>query len=864
MLKNLLTLSLAAATLASGKERPNILFIFSDDHRHDLIGKVNPLIDTPHLDALADSGVRFNRAYVTTAICSPSRAASLSGRYGSRNGVPTLSDPLTFPLATFAHDLAKAGYRTAHAGKWHLGTTPSAAGFQHYARINSNGSWFNRNIDTNIAGVAGNLSGTFYETFMADVVIDWIDDHTTHHADDPFIMWWCNQVPHVDGALKYPDVKTDPANKIQHTPWGSTGGYHATYNVADMLVPGNWSDPLTTKPSYLATSRFVTKSGTEDYGGPGGYTNPAAGVRNATLGEDNVQNHQLRYNASITALDAEIGRVIARLEDPNGDSNTDDSILDNTWIIFMGDNGWQTGHHKFTSKVLAYEEASRVPLIIKAPGVTARVENQFALNIDLTAMFYNLAGLPAPPHLQGRNLRKLVQDTTTPWRDKFYYEAVTPEASLDAEPHDAIRTDQHKLIRTYASAADAAANTSVVFEELYDLIADPIEMVNLAGDPAHAATKASLITDLETEKAAIATSPDPALPTGANLLDNPSFDTGDKTGWDSSPSTGAGDQSNVVTTPLDRGSHSLQFNSGSASSAVQQLGFGLQDFTADWLFQYDGVISNRVMNIQARSNNSDRLNIRITAGAVQFYDGSTWTTPTGVAGTNAFEVGTVYQFTLTGLDWGDTTSTASDAGTYTLSWVDLEDGSSNGSYASTGQSNNGYRFAMPNTLENGELQGLRFLDDFGNTSDPAWRIDTVSLQNLTPSPATNPNTSFTTWSASHSLVGNTVDSDSDSDGLTDGLEYFFLTNPSQSQPNPFAISRNLSGCLEIRFPLNAVLSGVDWDLIYSKDLTGDWKPISCAITTESSDGSADQLLAVPAPTGDDTGFFRLSACFFGQ
>lgn len=175
----------------------------------------------------------------------------------------------------------------------------------------------------------------------------------------------------------------------------------------------------------------------------------------------------------------------------------------------MGDNGWQTGHHKFTSKVLAYEEASRVPLIIKAPGVPPRVENKFALNIDLTTMFYSLAGLPTPPHLQGRYLHHLVQDTTTLWRDKFYYEAVTPEKFLGAKPHDAIRTDQFKLIRTYASATDAAANTNIVFEELYDLSADPVEMINLAANPAHAATKASLTSALETEKTAIATSPDP-------------------------------------------------------------------------------------------------------------------------------------------------------------------------------------------------------------------------------------------------------------------------------------------------------------------------------------------------------------------
>lgn len=852
--------SLVLCLSSQAAERPNILFIFSDDHRHDLLGKVNPLIDTPHLDALADSGVRFDRAYVTTAICSPSRAAALSGRYGSRNGVPTLSDPLTFPLATFAHDLGSSGYRTAQAGKWHLGTNPSEAGFQDYARINSNGSWFNRTVNTNIPGVASSLSGTFYETFMADVVIDWIDDHTSNHGDQPFIMWWCNQVPHVDGSQKYPDVKTDPNNKVQHTPWGSAGGYRAGYDVADMLVPGNWSDPLTTKPSYLATSRFVTKSATSNYGGPGGYTNPGVGVRNATIGEDNVQQHQLEYNAAVTALDAEIGRVLARLEDPNGDSNSDDSILENTWIIFMGDNGWQTGHHKFTSKVLAYEESARVPLIVKAPGVAPRVEQKFALNIDLTGMFYSLAGLPTPTHLQGLNLRKLVQDTTTPWRDQFYYESVTPEASLGAEPHDAIRTDQFKLIRTYATAAGAATNTNVVYEELYDLDADPIEMVNLASNSAYAATKASLINALEAEKAAISASPDPGFPVGVNLLENGSFDSGDKSSWDTGISSGGNDQSTVVASPLDSGSHSLQFNSGSSTTAVQQIGFGLQDFTATWLYQFDGVASNRVMNVHARSNNAARLNLRIgSASTLQFYNGSSFGEPTGITGSNAFEVGTIYRFTLTGADWGDTASAAPDAGTYMLSWVDLGDGSSSGSFSSVGQSNNGYAFGMPNTLENGELQGLRFLDDFGNSSDPAWRIDDVTLVNHSLPPETNPNTGFSTWAVFHALGGD-LTADSDNDGLPDGLEYLFLTDPNESSSSPFRISLGTGGGVEIRFPVNAVASGVEWELVFSTDLEN-WDSMDYSVSTESSDGSTDQLLLVPDHVLGDGGFFRLKACF---
>ena len=560
-------------------QQPNILFIFSDDHRHDLLGKVNPAIMTPNLDALADSGVRFDRAFVTTAICSPSRAACLSGRYGSRNGVPTLNGPLDFPLATFAHDLAAAGYKNAQAGKWHLGTTPTGAGFHDYARINSNGSWFNRSVDTNLPGVADNLNGTFFETFMADVVIDWIDDHVATSPSQPFLMWWCNQVPHVDGAKEYPDIKTDPNDKTQHTPWGSAGGYRAFYDVADMVVPGNWADDLSTKPPYLASSRFVTNSVTESYGGTGGYTNPDPGVRNATLGEDNVQQHQLEYNASITALDEEIGRVLDRLEDPNGDGDTADSIADNTWVIFMGDNGWQTGHHKFTSKVLAYEESCRVPLIVKAPGVAPRIEDAFTLNIDLTAMFYDLAGLEVPVHLQGDNLRTLMENPATPWRSQFYYEAVFNEPSLDAEPHDAIRTEQYKLIRTYASRADAQANTGIVFEELYDLDADPIEMVNQADNPAFASVKADLVTALEAEKAAIASSPDPEVPplelTTPDLLSNPSFDASPfDTAWTNDGLAGSADSG------LTAGStqSAVLDGTGSLSQSVAGLTHATLDF----------------------------------------------------------------------------------------------------------------------------------------------------------------------------------------------------------------------------------------------------------------------------------------------
>ena len=505
----LMALAMLTIDAAFARERPNILFLFSDDHRHDLLGVVNPTVRTPHLDALADAGVRFDRAFVTTAICSPSRATVLSGRYGTRNGVATLSDPLRLPHATFVHDLSRAGYRCAHVGKWHLGTSPADAGFHQWSRIDGNGSWFQRKVDTNMSGEKPSLKGRFYESFMADVVIDWIAGHTARNGSQPFFLWWCHQVPHVDGQSRYPDVKTDSGNKTEHKPWGSPGGYRAQYDVAKMPVPGNWKDTLRGKPNYLMKSRFVTKSVSGNYGGPGGYLNSADGLRNKTVGEDNVQQHMLEYHASLTALDAEIGRVLARLQDPDGDGDKSDSIAANTWIVFMGDNGWQTGHHKFTSKVLAYEESWRVPLIVKPPAGSPRVEDKMVLNIDLAPMFHDLAGLATPAHFQGLNLRGLVENPSVAWRDAIYYEAVIAEPSLDAKPHDAIRTDDHKLIRTYESEADAIANTGKVFEELYDLKADPLEMTNLAADPDHALIKSKLTERLLAEKGTIAGSPDP-------------------------------------------------------------------------------------------------------------------------------------------------------------------------------------------------------------------------------------------------------------------------------------------------------------------------------------------------------------------
>ncbi|MCG8581899.1 MAG: sulfatase-like hydrolase/transferase [Bacteroidales bacterium] len=470
-------------------QKPNILFIFSDDHRYDLLGVVNPDIYTPEMDLLVKSGIYFRNAFVTTAICSPSRASTMTGHYGSTNGVTSLSQHIHEGEKSFAHYLCEVGYRTSLIGKWHVNNTPEDMGFQQWAYFKSNGSWFNRKIHSNIPGVS-DIVNTFVEKYNADRAIDYIADHVANYKGKPFVMWLCNQVPHVDGGLKYRPSKKSLAR----------------YDASDMPVPGNWSDGLSDKPTYLQTSVSLTKSAKQNYGGTGGYTNMEPGVRNEYLGQDNVQNHNREYYASITDWDREMGRVIKRLEDPDGDGDISDSIMGNTWIIFMGDNGWFTGHHKFTSKVLAYEESMRVPMFVRPPlnvdgssGIHPRFEDNLVINIDLTQLILAIAYISIPDNLHGMNLKKLIEDENTDWRDCVYYEA--PEKELGGNIHDSIRTGNYKYIVTYSDKIGG----QVEFEELYDLQTDSLEIKNIVDEPAYKQVKYDMQQKLKAERGRIRT-----------------------------------------------------------------------------------------------------------------------------------------------------------------------------------------------------------------------------------------------------------------------------------------------------------------------------------------------------------------------
>ncbi len=418
----------SSSALAAAETRPNILFILTDDQRFDALGcAANEIIQTPNLDKLAERGLRFENAFVTLSICSPCRAVCMTGQYNSRNGVTQIGNhKISTSSPHLPRLLRNAGYRAAMFGKWHMGDKPADLGFETFEYFTSNGPYYGRSVKV---GNETKRIDKFIDDYVADKCIDYLDDATK--SDKPFFLWMCTQVPHMNHKHE----------------WNARPETLQLYADADIQVPKSWSDDLSGKPPYLEAARSRQQA-----------------LKYGYDKQEKVVDHIRRYYAAVTEVDASIGRVLDHLEATGLD--------DNTWIVFMGDNGWLLGEHQFTSKVLAYEESIRVPMIIAGPKARTGRETRFALNIDLAPTILDLAGVPADKRMDGTSLVPILQGKNTDWRDHFVYEA--PVSQLGTHPLWAVRTKDRKYIATHMP-------DGTVFEELYDLQKDPGELNNLAG-----------------------------------------------------------------------------------------------------------------------------------------------------------------------------------------------------------------------------------------------------------------------------------------------------------------------------------------------------------------------------------------------
>jgi len=441
MLKILAVLLLSALsiTAVAAVKNPNIIFILTDDQRYDELGLLNPLLHTPNMDAIANEGVHFVNAFVTTALCSPSRATILTGQYANTHRVVDNNAPIRPGTVFFPSYLQEAGYKTGFIGKWHMGNTGDAPqpGFDKWVSFRGQGYYYpdlgkGRTSMFNVDGKA--VPQTAYITDeLTDYAVDWLD---TLKGDQPFFLYLSHKAVHAE---------FEPATR-----------HREQYAGAQVVLPASMAN---TKENYRGKPRWVKDQRSSWHGVDFPY--------HSTL---DVAAYKMQYHRTISAVDDSVGRLRDWLKAHNLD--------DNTLVVLMGDNGFMFGEHGLIDKRAAYEESMRVPLIAVGPGFSGGKQvNEVVANLDVAPTLLAVAGIDAPKHFQGRSFKALASGETLdkPWNNEFAYEYFWEYNFPQTPTTLAVRTDRYKLIQ-YHGIWDT--------EELYDLSNDPKEMNNLADDPA--------------------------------------------------------------------------------------------------------------------------------------------------------------------------------------------------------------------------------------------------------------------------------------------------------------------------------------------------------------------------------------------
>lgn len=426
-------------TQARAAERPNVVFILIDDLRDDVFGFMNhPFVETPHIDALAEGGVRFMNAFVTTSLCSPARASFLTGRYMHNHKVVDNQSRLPEELPTFPLQLQRAGYGTAFIGKWHMGGSSAAPrpGFDHWVSFRGQGTYFPKDRTLNVDGER--VPRKKYMTDeLTDYAVDWLQ---ARRSDAPFLLYLSHKGVH--GLY-------DPAPR-----------HRDRYKHADWSPPDTMADTAENnagKPLWVQDQRNSWH----------GVEFPYYGKSGQTIGE--MYRH---YCEMVLSIDESVGRVMQTLREKGLDENT--------LVLFTSDGGHLWGEHGLIDKRCAYEESMRIPLLACGPALVdaGRTVDALVANIDVAPTLLDLAGLPVPESMDGRSFRKLLTGKSEPtdWREELLYEYYWEWTYPQTPTTFALRGPRYKLIQ-YHGVRDT--------DELYDLANDPRETENLIREPQH-------------------------------------------------------------------------------------------------------------------------------------------------------------------------------------------------------------------------------------------------------------------------------------------------------------------------------------------------------------------------------------------
>jgi len=472
------TLATVLIAPAPAADRPNIIFIMSDDHAAHAIGAYGSRInETPNLDRLAREGAILTRVFATNAICTPSRAAILTGQYSHLNGV-TMFNRFDSSRTTVARLLQAGGYYTGMIGKWHLGSDP--VGFDRWEILPGQGAY----VDPVLYTATG--ENTYTGRYVTDVITELgIEFVKTRPRNKPFFLMLHHKAPHrpwqpsATQAARFKDRWIPEPETLWDSYNTRTDALHENQQrvAADLTRRDLKLQPPADLTGPALTAWLTTK--------PDTVTTTVAGQTVTLTGEPltrwKYQRYMRDYLATIQSIDDGVGRLLALL-DQSG-------IAKNTMVIYTSDQGFFLGDHGLFDKRFMYEEALRMPFLVRWPAVIKpRTRNDaIALNIDFAPTFLAAAGLPAPAEMQGRSLLPLFRGTTpADWRSSMYYRYYHDPGDHNTRAHYGVRTRTHKLIHFWKKDQ----------WELFDLVNDPSELHNLYGQPGQEELTARLKAEL--------------------------------------------------------------------------------------------------------------------------------------------------------------------------------------------------------------------------------------------------------------------------------------------------------------------------------------------------------------------------------
>jgi len=471
------------------EQRPNILFIMSDDHTSQAWGiyggLLAPYVKNTGIQRLASDGVTLENMFCTNSICVPSRAAILTGVMSHKNGVYTLGDALAPDTLNVAKLMTASGYATALIGKWHLKEEPT--GFDYYKVLPGQGRYFNPIFKTAENWEYGWKGGKEQKGFSSDIIgtesLEWIDEQD---PDKPFFL-----MTHF---------------KATHEPFHYPKRHENLLKDVTLPEPESLLEPYPRKEGRTFKGQLLdnlTKRWLKYQSDPEKFWTDYPGMPFDVTGLDSIEIRKKSYQKFVkdfircgAAIDDNIEKIITGLEKRG--------LLENTIIIYTSDQGYFLGEHGFFDKRMMLEESSRMPFVIRYPKDLPKGtrNNSLLMNIDIPALILDYAEVQKPEQMQGVSFRSLLKNDQQQGRKYTYYRYW--EHSPDRPAHFGVRSSRYKLIHYYGKPLgmkSANAQTTPASWEFYDLETDPYEQKNVFNDPSYKDLIEEMHLVLKSEKA---------------------------------------------------------------------------------------------------------------------------------------------------------------------------------------------------------------------------------------------------------------------------------------------------------------------------------------------------------------------------